>query len=493
MTARRLALACAVAAVLVAALLVVRGSAGTDGGGRGRAPVGDTRAVTLTDARGDGVLRRGPGEPLRDRTALGPARPAGPVLTTVGQLTDAHVRDEESPALVSFLDRLGGPFTSTFRPQEALTSQVLTAAVRSLDRARPDAVLVTGDLIDDDQRNELGMALAALDGGTVRPDSGAPGYDAVQRASDADPSYYRPDVDPPQLPGLLDDAQRPFRSPGLRMPWWGVTGNHDVLVSGEIASTPRLDAVATGSRALVAPPRGLRIPRTEAGLLDGVDALLARGLPGRTVRRAPDPARAELSAAQVLARLRADGHARGTGPALDYTVDLGPRVRAIVLDTVRRDRGSGGLVAPATLTFLRAQLAAAGTRWVLVVSHQPLQTAAGGGAALAALDADPHVLATIAGHTHRNRIRPRRRGGGPGYWQITTASLVDFPQQTRMLRIRATPGGGAVIETWMLDTAAARLADDARALAYLDAQGGRPDGAAGTALDRNVRLYRRAP
>ena len=60
-----------------------------------------------------------------------------------------------------------------------------------------------------------------------------------------------------------------------------------------------------------------------------------------------------------------------------------------------------------------------------------------------------------------------------------------------MLRVRETAGGGAVLETWMLDTAPDPLADTARELAFLDAQGGRPEHDAGTRLDRNVRLYLR--
>jgi len=453
------------------------------------AQIGDTRALTLADPDGDGRLQRLPGEPLRDRTELATAARPGKPLATFGQLSDAHVRDEESPALVGFLDRLGAPFESTFRPQEALTTQVLAAAARSLNAARPDAVLVTGDLIDNDQRNELAMALATLDGATVRPDSGARGYDGPQLQGNADPSYYRPAVDPPRRPGLLQAAQRPFASAGLRAPWWAVAGNHDLLVSGELATTPRLQAVAQGSRALVRPPDDLAIPRDQAGLTNGLDALLARGLPGTTTPRPADPGRAQLPAAEVLARLRSGGHGRGSGPLLDYTIDLGPRVLGVVLDTVRRDRGSGGLVTAQTLAFLRAALAAAGERWVVVFSHQPLATAVGGDAALALLDRAARALATVAGHTHRNRITPRRTRSG-GFWQITTASLADYPQQARMLRIRATAQGGAVIETWMLDTARGRLADTARELAFLDAQGGRPDRAAGSRLDRNVRLFR---
>jgi hypothetical protein len=98
------------------------------------------------------------------------------------------------------------------------------------------------------------------------------------------------------------------------------------------------------------------------------------------------------------------------------------------------------------------------------------------------------VLAAIAGHTHRNRIVARRTARG-GLWLLTTAALADFPQQARMLRVRETAGGGAVLETWMLDTAPDPLADTARGLAYLDAQGGRPDGNAGRRIDRNVRLF----
>ncbi len=489
MTRRRLVLTLALlAGVAVVAVLAL----GTGGDARDtRADgEGDTRRVTLVDRDGDGRLERGAGEPLRDRITLAPAVRPGEVLATVGQLSDAHVRDEESPALVGFLDRLGSPFTSTFRPHETLSTQVLAAAVASMNAARPDTVLVTGDLIDNDQRNELQQALATLDGGTVRPDSGARGYDGPQLASNADPSYYRPAVDPPQQPGLLAAAQRSFRSPGLRAPWWAVTGNHDLLVSGEIATTPRLQAVATGDRALVRPPQTLPIPRDESGLLGGVDALLADGLPGTTVPRPADLAREQLAPAEVVRRLRATGHGQGTGDALDYVVDLGARVRGIVLDTVRRDRGSRGLLTPRTLAFLRDALDAAGGRWVLVFTHQPLTTAEGGARALALLDGDRHVLATVAGHTHRNRITARRTARG-GYWQITTASLADFPQQTRMLRVRKTTGGGVALETWMLDTATGGLADTARALAFLDAQGGRPDGAAGRRTDRNARLFKR--
>jgi 3',5'-cyclic AMP phosphodiesterase CpdA len=482
------ALVAAAALVLAAAC---GGGARDDGGAGGPASAaadGSTLRATFVDRDGDGTLERGPGEPLRDRTALGARATPGRVLASIGIVTDVHIRDTESPARPSFLDRLGPPFSATFRPQEALTTQVLAAAVKALDAAHPTAVVDNGDLVDNAQANEMAWAKRVLDGGLVRPDSGAPGYDGVQRASDPDPAYYRPDVDPPRHPGLLARAQRPFRSPGLNAPWYPVVGNHDLLVAGELARTARTNAVATGDRVLVQPDPSLQVGRTERDLsADTIDRLLRRGLPGTPRRVAPDPRRRELTPEQAVEQLR-----RGTGPRLDYAFDAGPRVRGIVLDTVQRAKGAGGIVTPREVAFLRDELRRAGDRWVLVFTHQPLSGLEGGAPLRALIAQDPRVLAALAGDTHHNRIVAERTAAG-GYWQITTSALADFPQQARMLRVRETPGGGAVLETWMVDTAPEPLADTARALAYLDAQGGRPDHDAGRRIDRNVRLYRAAP
>jgi hypothetical protein len=103
------------------------------------------------------------------------------------------------------------------------------------------------------------------------------------------------------------------------------------------------------------------------------------------------------------------------------------------------------------------------------------------------------MIAALSGHTHRNAIAPRHTPAG-GYWLISTASLIDYPQQARALRVVATAGGGVAIHTWMLDHAGdGRLGEIARQLSYLDAQGGRPEGFAGARRDRNAVLYRRAP
>jgi 3',5'-cyclic AMP phosphodiesterase CpdA len=482
---------------------------GLTGCGAGSGPrasrSGSTRQSTWGDRVGDGQLRVLAGEPLLARTELGAAGRDGAVLATLAHVTDAHVLDASSPARVTFLDRLGAPFQSTFRPQETLTAQVLAGAARAVRALRPDVVVQGGDLIDNVQHNELEHALAALRGGRVTPGSGSRGYYGVQLGSDSDPFYYRPGVDAPVHSRLLRDAVRPFASAGAGAPVLPVLGDHDGLVAGTVVPTVRTRALAVGDRALWDLPQGLTLPAglraRSAGSPDGppdpgtVDELLRLALRGPTVPVPADSARRQLSVAEAVSRLAAAGGpgvSMSAGSRLDYAVDVGAAVRVVVLDLMRRGGGSGGEVTAGQPGWLAQQLRAAGDRWVVVVSHQPLAGSAGGDGVLAVLDRSPRVIAALNGHTHRNAVTPRRTPAG-GYWLIATASLVDFPQQARALRITSLAGGGVAIHTWMLDHVdAGSLGTISRQLSYLDAQGGRPQGFAGAARDRNAILYRAA-
>jgi 3',5'-cyclic AMP phosphodiesterase CpdA len=471
------------------------------GGGLGAAKSGSTLRSTWSGASGE--LEVEGGAALVARTELAPAAALGAPLGTLAHLTDAHVLDAESPARVPFLARLGEPFTSTFRPHETLTAQVMEGAIRAVNALGPDAVIQGGDLIDNAQDNELTRGLALLAGGRVDPNSGARGYRGVQIEGNPDPFYYRPDVDAPRYPGLLAAATRRFHDAGLKAPWYPVLGDHDLLVQGILEPTALTDRIARGGRAVWELPKGLKAPPGASSLAaaapDGLpdpglfEPLIEQLVSAPGVDVPADPTRRELSPGDVVARLRgAASLPRGGGALLDYSFDVGERLRVIVLDLARRGGGSDGLVHAGQASWVAGQLARAGERWVLFVSHQPLASSVGGASVLALLDRHPRTVAALCGHTHANRITPRRGPGG-GYWLIETASLIDYPQQARALRVYETEGGGVALRTWMLDHAPGGLGNVSRELSYLYAQGGRPKGFAGQAHDRNVTLFRPAP
>jgi 3',5'-cyclic AMP phosphodiesterase CpdA len=470
---------------------------------------GSTLETTWGSPDEHGRLRALPGEPLLERLELGERSSLRRPLGLLAHVTDAHVMDASSPARVTFLARLGRPFQSTFRPQEALSAHVLVGMVASIRALRPDVVIEGGDLIDNVQLNELEAALGALTGGDVRPGSGPEGYHGPQSEHNPDDFYYRPAIDDPRHPDLLRDAARPLRSSGLGAPWLPVLGDHDVLVQGELVPNPLTQALAVGDRALWTLPEGLALPdgfeERASGSPDSpplggmVDQFMLAALQGQTVSVPSDPARVQLSVTEVVGALRhasgppaAEGAGSGGSDArLDCVHDLGDRLRILVLDFASREGGAGGRVVPGQAEFVEAALAGAGERFVVAVSHQTLRQTVGGDQIEALLDASPNVVLVLSGHTHHNRIRPRETAAG-GYWTIETSSLIDWPQQARALRIHETDAGVA-IETWMLDHVPAGGAVDlgavSRALAYSDATGGRPGNFAGGPADRNAMLF----
>ena len=324
------------------------------------------------------------------------------------------------------------------------------------------------------------------------------------------------------MPGVLTAARHPFKASGLGLPWYAVHGNHDNMLQGTLAPEGWLREFPVGGVKLVTPPDGVNAAELLARFdsADG-DALveLARGV---QLAVTPDPSRAVVTRADhIREHFTPAGKPAGHGyternlsdGTAYYGFDHGP-IRCLVLDTVNHHGGWQGSIDATQLSWLEAELAAHVARPVVLFSHHPLETLVNDtrppGADRRVLTAElrevllahPCVVAWLNGHTHVHSVTAITDGAGHGFWQITTASHIDWPQQARLVEFLST-GAGMAIACTVIDTAAAAsyrgtaepadLAALARELSANDWQVReliRPDGGAGagTATDRNVVL-----
>jgi len=509
---------------------------------------------------------RAAGEPHVVRTDLGATARRGRAgrrkpLLAFAQLSDVHILDAQSPMRVEYVDRyddedepgdpIPGIFGSAYRPQEVLTAQIAEAMVREINRigagpvtGKPLAFAIqTGDNSDNSQLNEIRWNIDLLDGAEVRADSGdLARYEGVM---DGDPTYYdthywHPDGTPegkaddqprseygfPEVPGLLDAARRPFRARGLAIPWYTALGNHDPLSQGNFPSTMQLNTVAVGPLKMISPPTGV----SQSDILDALrgnyaEFLAAFAATPHVRQVTPDPDRRLLQRAQVVEQHFTTtgapvGHGftetnRTEGTAY-YTFDRG-LLRFIVLDTVNPNGEANGSLDATQFAWLQEQLAAAAGRLVVIVSHHtadsmdnPLVGTGGdpeprvlGDEVVAELLTHDNVIAWVNGHTHSNNVWAHQREGGGGFWEINTASHIDWPQQARLIEVADNRDGTLSIFATMVDHAAPpsydgqldgpiALASLARELAANDWQERDAD-RRGARTDRNVELLVEAP
>ena len=486
-------------------------------------------------------------------------------LAYFAHLTDPHIADEASPARHERLFGQKPMFGGFWRPHEAFGPHVLDQAVRAVNRRRISSIpsaggpaplgfaLVTGDLADNAQVNEVRWAVRALDGGRVDPFSG-------RRISRRNPCAAPPAARRrlnrwvaqrryagvaksrrllASWPGSLDLAQRPFVAEGLAVPWFSVRGNHDALAQGHYGpAVMRPRSAPTGCRKVMAPRP------TPAAIADPWGAL-RRTLPSASFVP-PDPRRRFLRSPAEFRRLhgRAD-HAHGfgltppaqrrrsRGHALYYSFSPSPALRFVALDTTVDAGGAGGNLDHPQYMWLKRELRRARKRDQLVVvyAHHPLEMmdnaipdeAAGrfdrdprnsrpihlgrtGRASLRALlMRNPNVVLYLTGHKHYDRVWPNFGRSGRGFWQVITNALAGAPQEARMIELMDNGDGSLSIFTTMLPHAApsaapapgaaldpAGLASLSRELAWARRAGGRSAAAAGGPM-RNVELVMRDP
>ncbi len=440
------------------------------------------------------------------------------------QITDIHLTDVQSPmrAVYGYVSHNG----SAYRPQSIYSTHVLHSTIQTINAVHKiekfNFVLATGDMIDNAEGAELEWFNTIMNGGVVKAVTGSQEHDPIQ--------------------GMGNDFTDPYIAEGLAddLPWYASIGNHDVLyvgisyitdekannyVSSELSTIPFLGCDVYS---------GAQNPDTEYGEVqcgferdnrNGAYLPVATDACKSDLPRCddfevdPDPTRAPFrNHGEIIDAIKDEGGFNKSNTDVQkgyYSIrpnkDIPLELIFLDLSATKKHfvKPSGELQANQVLT--NALLGAEQFNWLkdkldalkeegvasIVIHHQPTdhfqsQSEVSSTEYISTLKQYEDVLAIIAGHTHKNKIRqfPAENDNEFPFVEVVTCGLLDFPEQSRIYEVVYNNNGTISLFTTMLDHASKKdsFSYNARrlALAYTQVdKGGFGDYGTGTIDDRN--------
>ncbi|MEC5202167.1 metallophosphoesterase (TIGR03767 family) [Arthrobacter sp. MP_M7] len=440
----------------------------------------------------------------------------------------------------------------------------INAVGRGPVSGRPlDCLVVTGDLTNSYCLSELSAAVGVFAGGSVNAHAGGR-YVGVQDEGAAPPALFKsiwhPEPAPsplrrddwqrlygyPTVKGFLAAAVEPIAAPGSDFKWYVGIGNHDDAgrpARGTLSPKAQfVDLVRIGDRLPTELPPGVKasefwteVRRSDAAQRHALlESLPFRKVPASTLRRAFSTT--EFIDAWSHGASRKLLPTRGES-SLDkpfYSFSISADVVGIMLNTASPSGGTEAVLDAAQADWLEKELALLSARsydskghlvhsdaedkLVVLFSHHPA-TAFGEdsspsdesspslnrSAILDLIARFPNVIAWMNGHTHRHRVASHKaRYGYGGFWEITTASLIDYPQQSRIVEVMDNRNGTLSLNATLVDHSTpesvayegehtpASLAALSLELA-MNRPGLNFDAVMGTGADQNVELLVRKP